>query len=212
MTTSLITNNDNFSWIPNEVIAHIFSYLNVKDCRISEVSRLWNALAIRYLNPNTPTTKDQIWLTKVITSGHTNLAIDLIKFNQWINPGANNNAAIQLASQNGHFKVVKELLEDSRVDPSANNNEAIRNASEKGHLEVVKELLNDPRVDPSTNNNEAIRKASENNHPKVVKELLQDSRVNPSVNYNEAIRVASSIGYSEVVKELLKDRRVHHKE
>jgi len=52
-----------------------------------------------------------------------------------------NNYAIQLASQNGHFNVVKLLLEDKRVNPAYDNNCAIRWASYNGHFNVVKLFL-----------------------------------------------------------------------
>jgi hypothetical protein len=33
-----------------------------------------------------------------------------------VNPGDENNAAIQYASRNGHFQIVQRLLEDSKID------------------------------------------------------------------------------------------------
>jgi ankyrin repeat protein len=73
-----------------------------------------------------------------------------------------------LASQNGHIKVVKHLLNHPKVDPSDIDNVgmkyidlvtyfvAIRLASENGHIEVVKLLLNHPKVDASAKNNIGI--------------------------------------------------------
>ena len=56
-----------------------------------------------------------------------------------------------MASANGHYNVVKLLLEDKRVNPADNNNFAIRWASEYGHYNVVKLLLGDNRVKNSLN-------------------------------------------------------------
>ena len=133
-------------------------------------------------------------------------------------PSVNDNFAIRFASQNGHTKVVKVLLDDPRVDPSADNNWAIRFASENGHIEVVKLLLersifnigfrSAAMVDPSAKNNYAIRWASSNGHCEVVKLLLNNPKVNPSVDDNCAIRFASQFGHTKVVKVLLDDPRV----
>ena len=123
-------------------------------------------------------------------------------------PSADNNYAIQWASENSHAEVVRLLLADTRVDPGANNNFAIRFASEKGHIEVVRLLLADPRVDPRAFGNEAIRWASHNGHAEVVRLLLADPRVDPSVFGNNAIWSACEKGHPDVVRLLLADPRV----
>jgi hypothetical protein len=38
-----------------------------------------------------------------------------------VEPSADDNYAIQCASENGHIEVVKRLLQDRRVDPSADD-------------------------------------------------------------------------------------------
>ena len=65
-----------------------------------------------------------------------------------VDPSAENNDAIRLASERGHRDVVELLLGDDRVDPSAENNSAIRFASRRGHSEVMMLLLKDKRVNP----------------------------------------------------------------
>ena len=112
-----------------------------------------------------------------------------------VDPSANENYAIQFASQFGHLAIVDRLLQDSRVDPTADNNFALRFASRNGHHLVVDRLLQDSRVDPSANDNDAIGWASRNGHHLVVDRLLQDSRVNPSAQNNYAIRYASRNGH-----------------
>jgi len=125
-----------------------------------------------------------------------------------VDPGANDNIAIWMASQYGYTEIVKLLLADPRVDPGARENVAIWMASQYGYTEVVRLLLADPRVDPSTHDNIAIRWASEYGYTEVVKLLLADPRVDPDANNNEAIRWASSYGHTEVVRLLLADPRV----
>ncbi len=61
-----------------------------------------------------------------------------------VNPSAQDNIAMCVASQNGYDAIVRLLLKTPRVDPSARDNFAIWSASEYGHLEVVRLLLEDP--------------------------------------------------------------------
>src|SRR5438045_1490940 len=64
-----------------------------------------------------------------------------------VDPGANDNRAIKIASELDLLEVVKLLLQDERVDPSAEDNFAIKIALQNGHTEVVKELIS--RIDIS---------------------------------------------------------------
>ena len=125
-----------------------------------------------------------------------------------VDPGAQDNYAIRLASQKGHLEIVRILLQDCRVDPGAAYNYAIRFASKKGHLEIVRLLLQDSRVNPCAECNESIRWASENGHLEIVRLLLQDSRIDPGAQDNYAIKIASLCGYLEIVRLLLQDSRV----
>lgn len=63
-----------------------------------------------------------------------------------VNPAANDNIAIRVASTWGKTNVVKVLLEDPRVDPAAKNNDAIESARRSGRVETVRLLLTVPRV------------------------------------------------------------------
>ena len=80
---------------------------------------------------------------------------DISKVIEYLNTGDDpsdiNNLAIRWASENGHFEVVKLLLEDERVDPSDCNNYAIQITSENGHFEVVKLLYHDYRFKMTDN-------------------------------------------------------------
>jgi ankyrin repeat protein len=128
-----------------------------------------------------------------------------------IDPSADNNFAIRIASQSGRVDVVDRLLQEDRsvVDPSANNNYAIRYASRFGRVDVVDRLLQEDKdrsvVDPSADNNYAIRTASKYGHIDVVNRLLQEDMVDPSADNNVAIRLASRFGRVDVVDRLLHD-------
>uniref|UniRef100_A0A6C0CL55 Ankyrin repeat protein n=1 Tax=viral metagenome TaxID=1070528 RepID=A0A6C0CL55_9ZZZZ len=125
-----------------------------------------------------------------------------------VDPSADNNYTIRLASDSGHTEIVERLLADPRVDPSALNNEAIRLASENGYTEIVEILLADPRVDVFADNNWGIKFASKKGHTEIVQILLADPRVDPSADNNLPIRFASKNGHTEIVKMLLSDPRV----
>ena len=140
-------------------------------------------------------------------NGHVEL-VKLLMADSRVDPGIQNNYAIQYASENGHTEAVKLLLKDPRVDPEANCNHAIRLASRNGHAEVVKLLLEYSRLDPSVHNNYAIIYAAENGHTEVVKLLLKDPRVDPAADGQYAIRLAAYRGHIEVMKILLADPRV----
>lgn len=58
-----------------------------------------------------------------------------------VDPTANNNEAIQIASKHGRLPVVKFLAGLPNVDPTANNNEALQYAGDLGYLSVVKYLV-----------------------------------------------------------------------
>jgi len=154
----------------------------------------------------------QVEFNKAVEVGNADV-VHLLLHDQTIDPSADDNRAIRVASYFGQIEVVKVLLADPRLlpdkpDPSANYNDALRGASENGYTDVVKLLLADARVNPSVGDNCAICVASENGHTDVVNVLLADSRVDPSVYSNWAIRIASKNGRTDVVKVLLADARV----
>ena len=64
-----------------------------------------------------------------------------------MNPIADNNLVLILASAHGHTNVVKLLLANYKDDPSANDNEAIMMSTIKGHIEIATLLLNHKKID-----------------------------------------------------------------
>jgi ankyrin repeat protein len=134
-------------------------------------------------------------LPDVIRNSNCDKFINNVKWllDQGIDPAADDNYAIKLASSNGHTEIVRLLLDDPRVDPAASANYAIKLASANGYTEVVKLLLDDPRVDPSANDNYAIHAASLMGHTYVVKLLSGDPRFDLTAN-TDYIRYVSAIG------------------
>jgi ankyrin repeat protein len=65
---------------------------------------------------------------------------------------------LQLASRNGHTKVIQCFLNDKRVDPSSDDNFALRLAFTNNHSEVVAHLLNDERVKTKLTKDESLMK------------------------------------------------------
>ena len=65
-----------------------------------------------------------------------------------VDPGAENNMAVQLASQAGHTEVVSMLLTHPKADPCTDDNNALLWVLENGQADVVSVLLANSRVDP----------------------------------------------------------------
>ncbi|KAJ3321047.1 hypothetical protein HDU76_000157 [Blyttiomyces sp. JEL0837] len=126
-----------------------------------------------------------------------------------VDPGAWNNAAIRMASQNGHAEVVRVLLScGDAVDPAAMENEALVMASKEGHSDVVGLLLGCKRVDPAARKNDPIASASARGHVGVVDLLLKTGRVDPTAFNNYAVVAAAKKGHVGVLKLLMEDGRV----
>lgn len=99
-----------------------------------------------------------------------------------INPAANKQEALRLASKNGHIEIVKLLLADRRVKPQAKESEALRKASRHGYIKIVKLLLADPRVQPQAKNYQALRKARKYERYQIQQLLFEHSGVDPLAN------------------------------
>jgi hypothetical protein len=172
----------------------------------TEYTQLINALGKKVLKFEDMEGFQRNYFSLKHVTGIENVLVYLIS--KGIDPGCNNNFAVQWAAVNGHSKVLKLLLKDSRVNPSVNENYCIRYAAYNGHLKCVQLLLNDLRVDPAAADNFAIRFASSEGHHEIVQLLLTDQRVNPSVHHNFALKRAYANCHHQVVNMLLQDARV----
>lgn len=184
--------------------------------------------------------KDKTKLLLYLLQYHSKYAIPIYrKYQKDIDITRNHNEAFRLAAEFGYFDLVKELLQNPKINPSDSKNWAIKAAIKNGHLKVVKELLKNNQIDPDisqtlnlavkyghyqiakellnskrltvsdTRYHEPIYFAAKNNRVKIMKLLLDDTRLDPSIKKNEAIITAAENGYIEIVKELLKDTRVN---
>jgi ankyrin repeat protein len=143
-----------------------------------------------------------------VTNNNWKEVLRLLRSTNPVDPSADDNYAIQVASESGQSEVVGLLLRDRRVDPSAYHDDAIKRACEHGHAEVVRLLLQDGRADPSVNGDHAIECASANGHVEVVRLLLNDGRADPSAEDNSALVCACRNGHADVVRLLMQDDRV----
>ena len=107
------------------------------------------------------------------------------------------------ASKNGHFEMVKYLVEERGADARAENDDAVRLASKFGHLKIVKYLVENCEADIRANSDYAVRWASWNGHLQVVRYLVEQCGVDVRVENNDAVRKASAYGHFEVVKYLV---------
>lgn len=113
--------------------------------------------------------------------------------------------AILRACELGRYAVVRQLLQDPRVNPSVKGNGPLLAAVTKRHSEIVELLLQDSRVDPTANGNCVFSYSVGYGWFPVVKLLLQNVHVQKTVNYNDAIKIAAEYGYLDIVDYLLKN-------
>ena len=178
-----------------------------------------------YENPGEPR---KCKANKVILGKKEKITVKVIKrlIDEGADPKANNNYPLMWAATNGHYGIVKLLLQytDTKTyfndalnratqngyldivklllplsDPKAYDSCALRNAALNGHLKIVKLLL--PYSDPKACDSYALRYAALNGHLEIVKLLIPVS--DPKANYSEALRFTAKYGYLKIVKLLL---------
>lgn len=67
---------------------------------------------------------------------------------QIFNPAFGKNVSLREAAVRGETQIVRELLQDPRVDPTDVSFQALRDSCTKGNLEIINLLLEDGRSDP----------------------------------------------------------------
>ena len=98
---------------------------------------------------------------------------------------SNKNYSIRFASKNGHYEIVKFLLENN-ADIHTDDDYPIRIASQKGHLKVV-ELLIEKNANIHALNGYALQWADVNYHTDIVDLLLLNGAHGSPRNYSKKL-------------------------
>lgn len=115
--------------------------------------------------------------------------------------------ALSMAVIDGHYKVVRLLLEDGEINPNENRAEAFRRACARGKLKCAR-MIAEYGIRVNVDNNYALRFAASGGHEAVVAWLLSYDYVNPLVGRPNAVERAWKNGKTGVLDLLLRDRRV----
>ena len=124
-----------------------------------------------------------------------------------MDPTADSNYAIRVASRRGWTEIVKLLLQCEKVDPMWGSTDIKSAFSEtlcSGNMTIMKLLLNSGKVNLSGCGTTAISKALNMKNIEMAKLLLMTDGINPADNNNSAIQLAAWGGYVEIVELLLK--------
>jgi hypothetical protein len=107
--------------------------------------------------------------------------------------------ALRWAARNGHFEIVKFLLENG-ANVNAMEDYALCSAAENGHFEIVKFLLENG-ANVNVLDDYSLRWAARNGHFEIVKFLLENgANVHACKDY--ALRHAAANGHLEIVEYL----------
>ena len=117
--------------------------------------------------------------------------VQLLLDDPCVDPSAEHNEAVKVASYNEHYTVVQLLMADPRVDPSASGNLAVKFASINGSVSIVELLLADPRVVAKGGEQLALQNASKCGKLNVLRMLLD----RPGVVVTKEALIAADTGY-----------------
>jgi ankyrin repeat protein len=130
--------------------------------------------------------------------------LQLVK--EFIDDGANvrkfDDYALHWACGNGHFEMVKYLIEEVGANIESNRHFTVEQAAQYGHLEILKYLCEKKNANFKCNNNYPLRVAAWNGHLEVVKYLHEKGADIRSRN-NYALRYSIENGHLPVVKYLI---------
>lgn len=180
----------------------------LKDPRLAD-DNIQNHFELACSIGNNETVRTMLDLKKYVDKEHYYYVVD---------PTANNNKSIRTASENGHLKIVDELLSNKDVNPGDNENDALFLAARNGHAKVVERLIMDKRVLASDGANKALEAACFSGHKDVVALILAAARdrmfVDLSVTKHKhtLLHIAGDRGYTEIVKMLLKQSDANPKD
>jgi ankyrin repeat protein len=196
--TNNIYNNNNFestniqekcylTYIPEDIIKEIMNYVTSLDDQASFMTtcKYFNEIGWKYfifdieISWSYPSKIHQYKTCRM-----NRLFLEkLLSKNKHFDPSQekDDNVLLDIASAEGHHRVVELLLKDPRIDPSSSFANPIVEAAQNNHYLTVEILLKDPRVDPSYPKNLAISWAVENRNTKIIELLTKDPRVDSSI-------------------------------
>ncbi len=136
-------------------------------------------------------------------NGHVYMIKELLKDNR-VDPSANSNVAIRLASGNGHFEAVKALIEDGRANLGIKHPywTALGLAIEKFNFNIVDLLLKNGAEVTEL----AIAQAANNSNTDILKELLKYKKFNIGKKFIHSYLIDNlfSKGYFSSAEELMR--------
>ncbi|KAJ3322171.1 hypothetical protein HDU76_013935 [Blyttiomyces sp. JEL0837] len=190
---------DELSDLPEAIIIA----LNQRHVKSTAMTRWW-------------TQSDYLLLEVVAISGLTDVFKSMMVnlSDTEFNPGMEDNLMIQLACQNGHLELVKELVKFDSVDVTASSNHALRFAAKYGHFDVVKLLVGEferRKLDVEVNLNDvdgfALISACQGGYLNIV-DLLILKGAHVSLGKGLAVTRAIEGGRVEVVRRLVESGKV----
>jgi ankyrin repeat protein len=125
-----------------------------------------------------------------------------LKISSDVNEETARGAAIVMAAQKGHLKIVQALLAD-RALPQVARGDAVFTAARNGHLEIVRLLLANRATIDDENRGLAVQYAAENNQLELVRLLLANGAAISKDDRGLAVRCSAKYGHLEIVRLLL---------
>jgi ankyrin repeat protein len=111
--------------------------------------------------------------------------------------------AVEVAARNGHLEIVRLLLENEAQISEEDRGLAVRFAAENGHLEIVQFLLANEATIDEFERGLAVRCAAEQGHLEIVQFLLANEARINETDRGMAVRCSAKNGYLEIVQFLL---------
>lgn len=189
----------NLSILPNEVLAHIFSYIpsHIDQKPLFSVCKRFAALAAKSFYSNR-------WLAKASFYQSLFTVKRLLK-DERAEPSVKNNFALSLSISSCSTSIALELLDHPKLKLAEETSELFDSAVRYGLKEVVERFLKYPNIETIVDLQRLFLTAVKSNQREIVEIFLKQKRIDPSENLHEVFRLAIS---DEMRTELVKDERI----
>jgi hypothetical protein len=107
--------------------------------------------------------------------------------------------AIELASYQGNYPIVRLLLNESKYDTIVLGHRAIIGAVHHNNANILNVLLKDNRFDPTADGNKALRISCAIGSRNATEILLRDTRCNVCEPENKPLKLAVMNGHKDIV-------------